>query len=72
MVIKRSRILDRVKLEIKQMNRFAMLVTLSRFEECNGEHDASGYAKVLDSNIADDEWTQILTAADGFELDGDG
>ena len=72
MVIKRSRILQRVKLEIKLMNRFAMLVTLSRLEERNGEHDASGYTKALSSITADDEWTQILTAADGFELDGDG
>ena len=72
MVFKRSRILKRVKLEIKVMNRFAMLVTLSRLEERNGEHDASGYAKALNSITADDGWTQILTAADGLELDGDG
>ena len=61
-----------MKLEIKLLNRFAMLVTLSRLKERNGEHDASGYAMALISITADDEWTQILTAADGFELDGDG
>ena len=72
MVIKRSRLLPRMKLEIKLMNRFAMLVTHSRLEERNGEHHASGYAKALSSIAADDKRTQILTAADGFELDGDG
>ena len=72
MVIKRSRILQCVKLEIKLMNRCAMLVTLSRVEEHNGEHEDSSYAKALNSITADDEWTKILTAADGFELDGEG
>ena len=54
------------------MNRFAMLVTLSRFEERNGEHDASGHAKALKSIATDDARTQILTAADGLELDRNG
>ena len=61
-----------MKLEIKLTNRFAMLVTLSRLQERNGEHDASGYAKALSSIAADDERTQVLTAADGLELDGNG
>ena len=49
-----------------------MPVTLSRLEERNGQHDASGYATALNSIAADDERTQVLTAADGLELDGKG
>ena len=49
-----------------------MLATLSRFETYNREHIASGYLKALSSVAADDELTQILTAAEDVELGGDG
>ena len=72
MVIKRYRILHHVKLNIEPATCFAMLATLSRFEKHNREHIASGYLKALSSVAADDELTQILTAAEDLELDGDG
>ena len=49
-----------------------MLVTLLRLEERYGEQNASADAQALSSVAADDELTQILKAADGLELDGDG
>ena len=72
MVIKRSRILHHVKLNVEPATCFAVLATLSRFEKHNKEHIASGYLKALSSVAADDELTQILTAAEDLELDGDG
>ena len=60
MVIKRPRIFQYVQHQIKLNDCFAMLVTLLRLEERDGEHVASGYAKALNSITADDEWTQIL------------
>ena len=72
MVIKQLRIFHHVKLNIKPATCFAMLATLSRFEKHNRKHIASGYLKALNSYAAYDELTQILTAAEDLELDGDG
>ena len=72
MVIKRSRILHHVKLNKEPATCFAVLATLSRFEKHNREHIAFGYLKALSSVAADDELTQILTAAEDLELLGDG
>ena len=57
---------------MKLKDCFAMLVTLLRLEERYGEQNAWAYSKALSSVAADDESTQILTAAENLELDGDG
>ena len=49
-----------------------MIVTLSGLEKRYKELKASVAAKALSQVAADDEGTQILKAADGLALDGDG
>ena len=49
-----------------------MPVTLSGFEKRYKELNASVAAKALSQVAAGDEGTQILKAANGLELDGDG
>ena len=72
MVLKQSKVLHHVKLNIKPATCFAVLATLSRFEKHKQRRISAGYLKALNSVAADDELTEILTAAEDLELDGDG
>ena len=57
---------------MQPIGRSAMPVALSGLEKRYKELNASVAAKALSQVAADDEGTQILKAADGLELGGDG